>query len=847
MSNLVPSTFTGSTQLNPSITTYEGLIKRIKHMFGYPLVEVEVSDEQLIDFINESIEYFTKYAGYTEEFLVFDTKTYVPQIGVNIEKLINSTCLYTISSAKTINVNVVQVPVNSYYYITSSSTVYNAVSSDSYIQTTQSYIGTTYLTNVTQATAQIYTSTQIVVPVSSNNYYLLSGDLYQSGSSINQTVSLTGELIQESIDTITPETYTTNITSVDVVNLEPFTYYTHESSLYRSGSSTSFLLNDTSSKGTVIQSIITTPLLSTFTTTELANVVDVPTDHYYVHGNSLWKSSLNTSPSGKAFAGTQILQNLSSFDIVTVQAVRDVNVVSLSSNTYYIHQNQLWYSGGDLGEVSLKGTMVNNNLLRVFPEVYYDSFSNEITAVPVPPNTIYFNEYFEGQTQLYRSGDETELAEGYSLLGDLVQDNIDTSTPFLTSVNVTLNAIESNITNSLYLNGTTVWRSGARIDATYTEAGAVYAANIPLGISFQEEVIDRSIEIVNVDINTYYISDGCLFKSCSSTYSLPLGYSEAGDCVVSTQLTVIEFFLTADVPGPSYGVVSILPDSYYLFNNKLIQSGEYFDLDRTYSLSGAVVQNNINTVALSSYVVNTPFVNIAPLTYYITGSTLYQSGTSLQFIDTNASTIGTVVLSSVYINPNLTTLTRTESASLFYDYDLASCRKIIDCFSFNQGESTGINTLFTLEQAMAQQIYSSYMVGNFGFDLVSWEALKGFVDTRNKVLAQTPHFRFDNRTQNLRIIPEPRTEESYLGLVGCYIERPIKDLVKERWVYDYSKALTMIAVGNVRGKYNGTSLFGGGSVNGNDLRQQGLTEKDNLEKVLITEYRDNTPPMFFIG
>jgi len=847
MSNLVPSTFTGSTQLNPSITTYEGLIKRIKHMFGYPLVEVEVTDEQLIDFINESIEYFTKYAGYTEEFLVFDTKTYVPQIGVNIEKLINSTCLYTISSTKATNVDVVQVPVNSYYYITSSSTVYNATSSDSYIQSTQSYIGSTYLTNVTQATAQVYTTTQIVVPVTTSNYYLLSGNLYQSGSSINQTVSLTGELIQESIDTITPETYTTNITSVDVVNLEPYTYYTHESSLYKSGSSTSYLLSDTSSKGTVIQSIITTPLLSTFTTTELANVVDVPTDHYYVHGNSLWKSSLNESPGGKAFAGIQILQNLSLFDIVTVQAVRDVNVVTLPSNTYYIYQNQLWYSGGDLGEVSLKGTMINNNLLRVFPEFYYDSFSNEITAVPVPPDTVYFNEYIEGQTQLYRSGNATELAEGYSLIGELIQDNIETSTPFLTSVNVTLNAIESNITNSLYLNGTTVWRSGVRIDATYTEAGAVYAANIPLGVSFQEEVIDRSIEIVNVDLNTYYISDSCLFKSCSSAYSLPLGYSEAGDCAVSTLLTDVEFFLTADVPGPSYGVVGVLPDSYYLFNNKLIKSGEYFDLDRTYSLSGTIVQNNINTVTLSSYVVSTQFVNVTPSTYYITGSTLYQSGTALQFIDINASTVGTIILSSVYINPSLTTLTRTESASLFYDYDLASCRKIIDCFSFNQGESTGINTLFTLEQAMAQQIYSSYMVGNFGFDLVSWEALKGFVDTRNKVLAQTPHFRFDNRTQNLRIIPEPRTEESYLGLVGCYIERPIKDLVKERWVYDYSKALTMIAVGNVRGKYNGTALFGGGSVNGTDLRQQGLTEKDNLEKVLITEYRDNVPPMFFIG
>jgi hypothetical protein len=99
----------------------------------------------------------------------------------------------------------------------------------------------------------------------------------------------------------------------------------------------------------------------------------------------------------------------------------------------------------------------------------------------------------------------------------------------------------------------------------------------------------------------------------------------------------------------------------------------------------------------------------------------------------------------------------------------------------------------------------------------------------------------------LRIIPEPKVGESYIGLVGCYIERPIKDLIKERWVYDYAKALTMIAVGNVRGKYAGTALFGGGSVNGGDIRQQGITEKENLEKSLKSEYADGMPAMFFVG
>jgi hypothetical protein len=190
---------------------------------------------------------------------------------------------------------------------------------------------------------------------------------------------------------------------------------------------------------------------------------------------------------------------------------------------------------------------------------------------------------------------------------------------------------------------------------------------------------------------------------------------------------------------------------------------------------------------------------------------------------------------------------RVNGLSAAYDYDLASLRRVVDCFSFNYGESTGINTLFTLEQALSQQIYSSYMLGSFGYDLTTWEVLKQFIDLRTKVLAMTPHFRFDNKTQILRILPEPSPRESYYGVVGCYLERPIKDVISERWVLKYTLALTKIAVANVRGKIKGTALMGGGTVNADDFMQQGIKEKDELEKELATSYIDNTPPMFFLG
>ena len=186
------------------------------------------------------------------------------------------------------------------------------------------------------------------------------------------------------------------------------------------------------------------------------------------------------------------------------------------------------------------------------------------------------------------------------------------------------------------------------------------------------------------------------------------------------------------------------------------------------------------------------------------------------------------------------------SLSASFDYDLASQRKVIDIFEFSKGEDTGINTLFTMEQAMSQQIYSSYMIGNFGFDLITWEVLKGFIDTRNKVLAMTDQFRFDYRTQLLRLIPEPRDTHTYLGVVGCYLERPIKDLIRERWVQKYALAQTKISIARVREKYTGTNLFGGGSVNAG-LLAEGLKEKETLEQELMNSYQDANVPTFFLG
>ena len=188
-----------------------------------------------------------------------------------------------------------------------------------------------------------------------------------------------------------------------------------------------------------------------------------------------------------------------------------------------------------------------------------------------------------------------------------------------------------------------------------------------------------------------------------------------------------------------------------------------------------------------------------------------------------------------------------------FDYDVMDYRKVIAVVDFEEGSTTGINTLFTIEQTLAQQTYFSYAMGNYGFDLISWYVLKDWLKMREKLLATKPSYDFDDRTQILRLYPQPKSSRDsstqYYGVIQCYVERPLKDIIKEQWVYQYSLALTKIVLGRIRGKFSGTTLFGGGTINA-DMLNEGLKEKEELETKLYEGapgFGDAEPPMFFVG
>ena len=67
--------------------TYDRLGDRIKRALGYPIVSLEIHTDQLRENIQIAVEYFTKYAGFTKEYLIFDSDMYETNKGIRLDLL----------------------------------------------------------------------------------------------------------------------------------------------------------------------------------------------------------------------------------------------------------------------------------------------------------------------------------------------------------------------------------------------------------------------------------------------------------------------------------------------------------------------------------------------------------------------------------------------------------------------------------------------------------------------------------------------------------------------------------------------------------------------------------------
>ncbi len=76
-----------STNLSSKIECFQALGARILRMLGHPMINVELHPDQLHDAISMSCEFFTRYAGYTKEYLIFDSNLYESNKGLRLDHL----------------------------------------------------------------------------------------------------------------------------------------------------------------------------------------------------------------------------------------------------------------------------------------------------------------------------------------------------------------------------------------------------------------------------------------------------------------------------------------------------------------------------------------------------------------------------------------------------------------------------------------------------------------------------------------------------------------------------------------------------------------------------------------
>jgi hypothetical protein len=317
-----------------------------------------------------------------------------------------------------------------------------------------------------------------------------------------------------------------------------------------------------------------------------------------------------------------------------------------------------------------------------------------------------------------------------------------------------------------------------------------------------------------------------------------------------------------------FTVYSGYTKEYIIFDSKIYEPHKGLRLDHLYTvantnftLSQKLTQPQDPNADTNIELRGNLYISLSeiPQSYFISSSSLSSAVpevgiTKMQILDQTSfseltafdSRLGGLFLQSPQKSftmscENVTGVTQINN---MFDYDIMDYRKVIDVVNFEEGSSNGFTSLFTTESLMAQQLNSLNM-GSFGFDLLSWHTTKDWIDTREKVLATRRDFSFDPRTQYLRFFPQPKTGTHFYGILECYVERPFRDVVKEKWVLEYATALSKIMWARILTKVSGVTLLGGGNLNGSDVLQEGLADKERLETFLIEGgYGDFSPIMF---
>jgi hypothetical protein len=153
-----------------------------------------------------------------------------------------------------------------------------------------------------------------------------------------------------------------------------------------------------------------------------------------------------------------------------------------------------------------------------------------------------------------------------------------------------------------------------------------------------------------------------------------------------------------------------------------------------------------------------------------------------------------------------------------FDYDIMDYRKVVSVTNYSESGVSSITSLYNFDTSLAQQFFYTNQFNHRSFGLTTWYALHEWRNLYEKMLAVKRGWHFNKDTQYLTLTPQPKLGERFFGIVECWVERPLKDVLKEPWVFDYALAVCKEMLGRVRSKWgDSVSMLGGGSLTGNAL------------------------------
>jgi hypothetical protein len=158
----------------------------------------------------------------------------------------------------------------------------------------------------------------------------------------------------------------------------------------------------------------------------------------------------------------------------------------------------------------------------------------------------------------------------------------------------------------------------------------------------------------------------------------------------------------------------------------------------------------------------------------------------------------------------------------------------------------GINILFSPMNQMYQQGFFDFLFkGSSGGSLVTYEMGMEYLDMAKDILGGDFFTQFNKYSKTLTLTPTPN--ENGVGICEVYTKYDTgtsdSEIYDEIWIKEYALALTKMNLGHIWGKYNGTPLPGGGSLNAQSIMDAGTKEKDKLDDRLI---KDEAEPLDFL-